>query len=113
MVLQKNFKFTPNEGLVCENMDDVSSYIGEKIELFRDYDNYTSKQKKIELLEEILKMYNEDILNPQIDMSAMTNVVYSDKADTRLMIQYYDIVWILGTIIFNVFDYGRPIVKST
>lgn len=36
MILQKNFKFTPNEGLTCENMDDVSSYIGEKIELFRD-----------------------------------------------------------------------------
>lgn len=111
MVLQKNFKITPNEGLVCENMDDVSSYIGEKIELFRDYGNYTSKQKKIELLEEILKMYNEDVLNPQIDMSAMTNVVYSDKADTRLMIQYYDMVWILGTIIFNVFDYGENAVN--
>ena len=111
MILQKNFKFTPNEGLTCENMDDVSSYIGEKIELFRDYGNYTSKQKKVELLEEILKMYNEDVLNTQIDMSAMTNVVYSDKADTRLMIQYYDMVWILGTIIYNVFDYGKNAVN--
>ena len=94
MILQKNFKFTPNEGLTCENMDDVSSYIGEKIELFSNYGNYKSKQKKVELLEEILKMYNEDVLNPQIDMSAMTNVVYSDKADTRLMIQYLSLIHI-------------------
>ena len=56
------------------------------MEMFRDYNNYTSKQKKIELLAEILKMYNEDIQNPQIDMSAMNNMVYSDKLDTNQML---------------------------
>ncbi len=86
MVLQKSFRFTPNDGLICVNLNDVSSYIEEKMEMFRDYNNYTSKQKKIELLAEILKMYNEDIQNPQIDMSAMNNMVYSDKLDTNQML---------------------------
>lgn len=81
------------------------------MEMFRDYNNYTSKQKKIELLAEILKMYNEDIQNPQIDMSAMNNMVYSDKLDTNQMLQYYDVVWILGTIVYNVFDYGKNAVN--
>lgn len=111
MVLQKSFRITPNDGLVCVNMNDVSSYIEEKVEMLRDYSNYISKQKKIELLEEILKMYNEDIQSPQIDMSAMTNMVYSDKLDTSQMLQYYDVVWILGTIIYNVFDYGKNTVN--
>lgn len=111
MVLQKSFRFTPNDGLICVNLNDVSSYIEEKMEMFRDYNNYTSKQKKIELLAEILKMYNEDIQNPQIDMSAMNNMVYSDKLDTNQMLQYYDVVWILGTIVYNVFDYGKNAVN--
>lgn len=107
MVLQKQFKFLPDKGLYCVNMNDVSNYILEKTNEFRVFDNYTSKRKKIELLEEILTMYNEDIQNIQVDMSAMSDTIYNEKADLKSMIQYYDIIWILGTIVYNVFDYGK------
>ena len=113
MVLQKSFKCTPENGLICVNTDDVSTYIQNKVELFRNYENYTSKQKKIELLEEILQMYNEDIQNPQIDMSEMSNIVYSDKVNIKQMIQYFDLVWILGSIAFNIFDYGNNALNHT
>ena len=113
MVLQKSFKCTPENGLICVNTDDVSNYIQNKVELFRNYENYTSKQKKIELLEEILQMYNEDIQNPQIDMSEMSNIVYSDKVNIKQMIQYFDLVWILGSIAFNIFDYGNNALNHT
>ena len=113
MVLQKSFKCTPENGLICVNTDDVSNYIQNKVELFRNYENYTSKQKKIELLEEVIKMYNEDIQNPQIDMSEMSNIVYSDKVNIKQMIQYFDLVWILGSIAFNIFDYGNNALNHT
>lgn len=113
MVLQKSFKCTPENGLICVNTDDVSNYIQNKVELFRNYENYTSKQKKIELLEEVLQMYNEDIQNPQIDMSEMRNIVYSDKVNIKQMIQYFDLVWILGSIAFNIFDYGNNALNHT
>ena len=113
MVLQKSFKCTPENGLICVNTDDVSNYIQNKVELFRNYENYTSKQKKIELLEEVLQMYNEDIQNPQIDMSEMSNIVYSDKVNIKQMIQYFDLVWILGSIAFNIFDYGNNALNHT
>lgn len=113
MVLQKSFKCTPENGLICVNTDDVSTYIQNKVELFRNYENYTSKQKKIELLEEVLQMYNEDIQNPQIDMSEMSNIVYSDKVNIKQMIQYFDLVWILGSIAFNIFDYGNNALNHT
>lgn len=106
MILQKNFKFVPDQGLVCVNIEDVSNYIKEKVDVFRDYNNYMSKQKKLDLLAEILQMYDEDIQNPQIDMSPMSNIIYSDKADKILMLQYFDLIWILGSIVYNVFDYG-------
>ena len=105
MVLQKSFKCTPENGLICVNTDDVSNYIQNKVELFRNYENYTSKQKKIELLEEVLQMYNEDIQNPQIDMSEMSNIVYSDKVNIKQMKRIQK-TWILsGNIkkIYNVF----------
>lgn len=113
MVLQKSFKCTPENGLICVNTDDVSNYIQNKVELFRNYENYTSKQKIIELLEEVLQMYNEDIQNPQIDMSEMSNIVYSDKVNIKQMIQYFDLVWILGSIAFNIFDYGNNALNHT
>ena len=113
MVLQKSFKCTPENGLICVNTYDVSNYIQNKVELFRNYENYTSKQKKIELLEEVLQMYNEDIQNPQIDMSEMSNIVYSDKVNIKQMIQYFDLVWILGSIAFNIFDYGNNALNHT
>lgn len=113
MVLQKSFKCTPENGMICVNTDDVSNYIQNKVELFRNYENYTSKQKKIELLEEVLQMYNEDIQNPQIDMSEMSNIVYSDKVNIKQMIQYFDLVWILGSIAFNIFDYGNNALNHT
>ena len=113
MVLQKSFKCSSENGLICVNTDDVSNYIQNKVELFRNYENYTSKQKKIELLEEVLQMYNEDIQNPQIDMSEMSNIVYSDKVNIKQMIQYFDLVWILGSIAFNIFDYGNNALNHT
>lgn len=61
------------------------------------------KIEKIELLDEILQMYDEDVQNPQVDMSAMRHIVYSDKADMRLRIQYFDLIWILGLIIYNLY----------
>ena len=58
-------------------------------------------------------MYNEDIQNPQIDMSEMSNIVYSDKVNIKQMIQYFDLVWILGSIAFNIFDYGNNALNHT
>lgn len=111
MILQKNFKVTPAQGLVCVNIEDVSNYIEEKVNFFRDYNNYISKQEKLNLLGEILQMYDEDIQNLQIDMSAMSNIIYGDKADKTQMLQYFDLIWILGSIVYNVFDYGKNAVK--
>ena len=55
LILQKNFKVTPAQGLVCVNIEDVSNYIEEKVNVFRDYNNYISKQEKLNLLGEILQ----------------------------------------------------------
>lgn len=113
MILQKKFAFSPEQGLTCINRDEVNEYIKKKAEEFKDYDIYMSKQKKLELLEDILEMYKKDIEDIEIDMSEMDEIVYSDKVNPQLVIQYYDFIWILGTIIYNVFDYDKNALHHT
>lgn len=86
MILQKKFKFSSDLELVCVNKEDVYNYICIKVNEFKIHSNCISKQKKIELLEEILKMYDEDI---EIDMFGVSEIIYSDKVNLCSMIVHF------------------------
>ncbi|MCD7837128.1 MAG: hypothetical protein LUG83_10925 [Lachnospiraceae bacterium] len=111
MILQKHFKFDTDKGLVCENFADVEHYIEAKIIILQNYENYSNKDVRLGLLQEILNMYAEDIVAPDIDMSAMSNCVYSDKMNFNQMLMYFDFIMILGSIEYNVFDYDKNKIK--
>lgn len=111
MILNKHFVFDQHKGLQCTNMDDVNTYVTEKINIFCDYNNYVDKSKKLNLLQEIIDMYNEDILNKDVDITGIQHVKYHDKIDQNQMYMYYDFIIILGSIICHVFDYDKNALK--
>lgn len=113
MILEKHFSFEPVLGLKCTNIEDVQNYIEGKISEFRLYENYTSKQKRLGLLDEILNMYDEDIQNPDVDLSPMNGYLYYDKVNVERMLQYYDFIFIFGSIILNCFDFDKNAINHT
>ena len=105
MILEKHFQFHPDVGLKCINKDDVARYIEDKIIEYRKFENFNSRNGRYSLLNEILNMYEEDIQNVYIDTTPIHHIKYYDKFNTNTVLQYYDLIWILGSIIYNVFDY--------
>lgn len=107
MILEKHFRFEKDKGLICTNANDVSTYISKKIDEMRVYETYVSKTKRLGLLKEILDMYDEDVTSPDVDMSSVSHILFQDKCDVVSMIQYYDFIYILGSIIYNCFDFEK------
>ena len=113
MILEKHFVFMPDTGIQAKNFDDIKTYIQTKITHFQDYHNWTSKNEHISLYQEILDMVAEDILAPDVDTSPISHLLYFDKLDIDKCIKYYDVVYILGTIAYNVFDYDKNALNHT
>ena len=58
-------------------------------------------------MEEMLKMVTEDTASPNIDTTPISSLLFFDKFDKETFVLYYDLVIILGSIIYNVFDYDN------
>ncbi len=106
MILEKHFVFDPVTGCIPTNLPDISAYVQAKVDHFKDYNNWTSKNEHIALYQELLKMVSEDIAAPDIDISPISHLLYYDKFNATKFIMYFDLVLILGSITYNVFDYG-------
>lgn len=108
MGFAKNFIITPDNGLTLINTIDRDVYLREKVDYFSIYENYTSKVERLGLIQEILDMYNTDCTSATFDISPIAGFRLFDINDHRkIMLMYYDIIFILGTIFLNVFDLPR------
>lgn len=107
MILEKHFVFDPVTGCVPTNLADIETYLQEKADHFKDYNNWSSKTEHIALYQELLDMVTEDIAAPDIDTTPISHLLYYDKFNATKFIMYFDLVLILGSITYNVFDYGR------
>lgn len=107
MILKKKFKYDVSQGFVVDNFNDVRDYINEKVKIFKLYENWVSKDAILDLIKEINNMYDEDITNLDIDETNTHLILYSENYVKENLIQYYDYIYILGTIIYNVFDYDK------
>lgn len=108
MFFVKNFKFTNEKGLQLVNANDLDVYFSEKIEHFSKYENYSSKEERLKLLDEIIQMCDHDGNTATFDYSTLPTFEGTNMVDMQpQMIDYYNIVYILGGIIFNVFDKGN------
>lgn len=113
MILEKHFTYDTNTGFYVINLPDVTSYIQTKMCHFQNFNNWMSKQEHIAFIQEIIDMYNEDVVVPDIDANPISHLLYFDKFDSRKFILYYDLVFILGTIVYNVFDYDKNAICYT
>ena len=113
MILEKHFEFRPDTGCKAINFADVEMYVRNKITHFQDFSNWSSKQEHLALFQEMLTMVIEDTQYPDIDDSAISNLLYYNTFDKRKFILYYDLVFILGSIAFNVFDYDKNALNHT
>ena len=113
MILEKHFKFYEDSRCRALNISDVEEYVRKKMIHFQNYNNWSSKREHISLFQEILDMVNEDERYIDIDTSDIYEILYSDKFDKRKFIMYYDLVFILGSIAYNVFDYEKNALKKT
>ena len=107
MILEKFFCFTKDQGCIISNSADVETYIKEKVNHFKKHNNWASKKEHMDLYDEILNMINEDLQHPTIDTAPVSNIKFYDKYDTNELIIFYDLVYILGRIIYEAFDYGE------
>lgn len=113
MILEKHFKFDQYAGCVATNFADIEKYVEAKMLHFQDYNNWTSKQEHIALFQEMLNMVNEDIISPDIDTAGISHLLYHDKFDARKFVLYYDLVFVLGSIAYNTFDYDKNALNHT
>lgn len=113
MILEKHFVFNPNTGCVPANLDDIKAYVNAKVTHFKDYQNWISKNEHISLFQELLNMVAEDIQAPDIDASPISHILYYNIFDPKKIVIYFDLVFILGTIAYNVFDYGDNALNHT
>lgn len=105
MGFMKNFIITPDNGLTLKNISDRDVYLREKVDHFAIYENYSSKVERLEFIQEILDMYNTDCLTATFDTSSIEVFCLFNINDHRkIMLMYYDIIFIMGTIFLNVFD---------
>lgn len=103
----KTFGFGRDKGLYLKNCGECFAYIDEKIKHFSEYKNFSSKKEWIDLFQEILEIIEFDLETAIFDFSEVNNIVgFSDRERKKQMVLYYDIVYVLGTICYNVFDVG-------
>ena len=105
MFFVKKFKFTMESGLELVNKKELNSYIEEKIQHFSKYENYSSKEEKLKLLDEIVQMCDYDKSNAIFDYTSLPSFEGFNIADKEPdMIYYFNLDIILGGIFLNVFD---------
>lgn len=101
----KNFIFNKTEGLKLTNTSERDNYLSEKVKHFSEYKNFSNKDELLNFFQEIIAMNNHDITTAQFDFSDFNNMVGFKLEDKKEQIIYfYNIVVMLGTVFFNVFD---------
>ena len=101
----KDFIFTKTEGIVLTNTSERDNYLREKVKHFSEYKNYSNKDELLNFFQEILVMNKHDISTALFDFSDFNNVVGFKLEDKKeQMIYFYNLVVILGTVYYNVFD---------
>lgn len=108
--------FTEN-GLSGLGMDDVSKnlnheFIKDKIEYFKDYNNYSSKKELLNLFNEIKEKIEDDDNNAIFEFNGLENVLGDINQAKRLTILNYHLGKTLGYIFLNVFDYEKNRMKK-
>lgn len=105
MFFVKNFSFTLEQGLQLTNTDDLNTYLSKKIEHFSKYENYSSKEEKLKFLDEISQMCDYDKTTATFDYSTLPTIEGVNMVDMQSqMIDFFNLVCILGGVFFNVFD---------
>ena len=112
MFFAKRFKFSMGRGLEIINKDDLNAYIHQKVEHFSKYENYSNKEEKLKLLDEIVQMCEYDKDTATFDYSLLPTFEGFNIADKEEeMIYYYNLAFILGGIFLNVFDRENNLIK--
>ena len=112
MFFIKKFKFTMERGLELINKDDLISYVEQKIQYFSQYENYSNKEEKLKLLDEIIKMCDYDKNSAIFDYAELPSIEGFNIVDLEIqMIYYYNLVYILGGIFLNVFDKEKNVIS--
>lgn len=105
MFFIKNFKFTIERGLELVNKTELDSYIEGKIQHFSKYENYSDKEEKLKLLDEIVQMCDHDKNTAVFDYSNLPTIEGFNISDNEeQMIYFFNLTYILGGIFLNVFD---------
>lgn len=104
MILEKHFSFDPVKGMVATNQPAIDTFIRGKVKYFSDCKKWLSKTERWALLDEINRMFDEDEQSIDVDLSKLAPTLYYDKIDKRNAIMYFDYLFILGVISWEVFD---------
>lgn len=87
----------PETGIEIINQSECESYARAKISYYSNHAVWSSKDERLSLLKEINDMFDEDIINPDVDLSGAT-LLYENETDKIDVIRYYDYLYILGSI---------------
>ena len=104
MILEKHFSFDPAKGLEATNQTAIDAFIRGKAKHFSDCNNWLSKAERMALLDEINRMFDEDEQSIDVDLSKLAPTLYYEKIDKRNAIMYFDYLYLLGAISWDVFD---------
>ncbi|MEA4853503.1 MAG: hypothetical protein VB082_04395 [Christensenella sp.] len=103
----KNFEITKANGLKLQNNQPRDTFLQDKISIFSEHNNYVNKNQLLDLLQDIIDMLNYDKITATFDISDIQDIIFFNLQDHKdIMIDYYDIILILGGIFLNVFN--RP-----
>ena len=104
----KNFEITKDNGLKLQNNELRDIFLQDKKTIFSEYSNYVNKNKLLDLFQEIIDMIDYDKATATFDISDLQVIIFFNLQDHKdIMIDYYDIILILGGIFLNVFNCPR------
>ncbi|ERJ11260.1 hypothetical protein [Haloplasma contractile] len=114
MMTTKRITYSRDKGFILDNMDEIDSYVKEKITYFKDFSNYIDPDSNLHLFGELLDIIEYDLKTAEIDFSPISKLVGVErlKEKRQQIIYLYNIVFILGTIYYNVFDYRDNKLKG-
>ena len=95
-----------NNGLKIDtaSLNNLNTFIQTQISIFKVYENYVDKDQWFNLFDQIYSRIDDDLSNAVFDFQGLEHVIHNIEQTKKSIILYYNIGYVLGTIVFNVFD---------
>lgn len=110
-MFNKSFVLKLDTGLSLSNTKELERYIIDKIEHFSIYDNFSNKEELLNFFHEILDMIDNDLESATFDYTDISDSI-GFPYDEKMMIMWYDIIYVMGQIFLNVIDVGGNRLKE-